>query len=99
MSELRAHQLSTLTLLLFLCLYIATVERRWPLPSTGIALQIGALWAVLTIAFEFGLGLFVTGDSLSVLLDNYNIGSGRLWALVPLWMGVGPAVLSNLRRR
>lgn len=97
MSELRAHQLSTATLLGFLTAYMWTVERRRPLPSTGTALQIGAAWAALTVAFEFALGLLITGESLDDLLRNYDVKAGHFWVLVPLWMAVGPAAL--MRRR
>jgi hypothetical protein len=93
LSTLRAHQASTATLLLFLALYIAWLQRRRPLSSKRTALQIGALWAAATVAFEFALGLGVTGDSLSDLIHNYNFAAGRVWALVPLWMLIGPAVL------
>ena len=31
------------------------------------------------------------------LLANYNLADGRIWVLVPLWMGFGPATLQRLR--
>lgn len=99
LSDREAHQVSTATLLAFLTLYMRWLQRRGPLPATKEALQIGAAWATLTIGFEFGLGLFVTGDSFADLLDNYNVAAGRLWALVPAWMLVGPEVLRRVAAR
>lgn len=99
LGELRAHQLSTITLLIFLAAYMWAVERWQSLPSARTALQVGVLWACLTVLFEFGLGLFVTKQPLAELLSNYNVIAGRMWALVPLWMAVGPAVLRRLHAR
>jgi hypothetical protein len=60
LSELPAHQLSTVTLLVFLAAYMWAVERWRELPSTRTAVQVGLLWAGLTVLFEFVLGLYVT---------------------------------------
>jgi hypothetical protein len=96
LGELRAHQLSTVTLLVFLAAYMWAVERWRELPSTRTAVQVGVLWAGLTVLFEFVLGLYVAKQPLSELLDAYNVAAGRGWALVPLWMAVGPAVVRRL---
>lgn len=95
--ELRAHQLSTVTLLVFLAGYMWAVERWERLPSTRTAVQVGVLWAGLTVLFEFALGLLVTRQPLSQLLDAYDLTSGHVWALVPLCMAVGPAIVRRLR--
>lgn len=95
--ELRAHQLSTVTLLVFLTAYMWAIERWHELPSTRTALQVGLLWAGLTVLFEFVLGLYVTKQPLSELLAAYDVATGRLWGLVPLWMAVGPEVVRRLR--
>ena len=94
--ELRAHQLSTVTLLVFLAGYMWAVERWERLPSTRTAVQVGVLWAGLTVLFEFALGLLVTRQPLSQLLDAYDLTTGHVWALVPLWMAVGPAIVRRL---
>ena len=99
LSDREAHQVSTVTLLAFLTLYMRWLQRRRPLSTTKEALQIGAVWSTLTIGFEFGLGLLVTGDSFTDLLGNYNIAAGRLWAFVPVWMLVGPEVLRRAATR
>jgi hypothetical protein len=95
--ELAAHQISTATLLAALTYYIWLVDQRWPLPTTRTALAIGGVWAALTVLFEFGLGHYVLGSAWSDLLANYNLAAGRIWVLVPVWMGLGPDALQRLR--
>ena len=95
--ELAAHQISTATLLAALTYYVWLVDQRWPVPTTRTALAIGGIWAALTVLFEFGLGHYILGSPWSDLLGNYNLADGRIWVLVPLWMGFGPATLHRLR--
>jgi hypothetical protein len=97
--ELAAHQLSTAALLAALTYYIWLVDRQWPLSTTQTALAVGAVWAVLTVLFEFGLGHYILGSPWSELLAAYNLAAGRVWVLVPLWMGFGPAAVHRLRTR
>jgi hypothetical protein len=66
----------------------------------------GILWGVLTVAFEFGFGHYVSGLGWDVLLADYDVRAGRLWPLVllatvaaPWFWGValrGPAVPGKL---
>jgi hypothetical protein len=63
--------------------------RRLEEPASGDLLLVGALWLVLTLAFEFGLGS-VTGASWPEMLADYDILSGRLWPLIPLSALVAP---------
>ncbi len=89
----QAHYLSTMTLLLLLSAYIRVLSSLWPIPSSAAGLRIGAVWTGLTVAFEFGFGRFVAHDSWSALLEQYNFAHGQVWALVPAWLALGPAVL------
>ena len=94
---LGVDQVATGTLLLALGLYMWWLQGRRPLPSVRVALGIGALWAVLTEAFEFGFGIAVTGDSFADLIAAYDITAGKVWVLVPLWMFIGPTLIRRLR--
>jgi len=96
---LRVDQLSTVTLILALGAYMWWFHRRRPLPSTRVAVEVGAVWAALTVAFEFGFGLGVTGDSFADLISAYDFTSGKVWGLVPLWMLVGPSVVRRVSAR
>lgn len=88
--ERTGHQVSTVTLLAMIAGYTWWLQRRWPLTSDRQALRIGALWAALTIAFEFSFGHYVDGASLAELWADYDITAGRLWVLVPLGITLAP---------
>jgi hypothetical protein len=68
-------------------------------PSGVELLKIGALWLVLTLAFEFGMGL-VSGASWEEMLADYDVRAGRLWPLIPLSALVAPWIwgATGLRR-
>jgi hypothetical protein len=58
-------------------------------PIPGDLLLVGALWLLLTLVFEFGLG-YVTGMSWEAMLADYNVLQGRLWPLIPSSALVAP---------
>ena len=91
--ELTAHQLSTASALGLFTGYFELLARLRPLTSTREALQVGAVWLALTIAFEFGFGRGVAHTSWEELLADYDLRRGRLWPLVLVWIALGPAVL------
>jgi hypothetical protein len=97
--ELRAHQISTVLLILLFAVYIWIVLRVWPPASSGAAFAVGLMWLGLTLAFEFLFGHYVSGLPWSTLLRDYNLLAGRLWALVPLWVLVAPYLFYRLRQR
>ena len=87
-----AHQISTATLMILVAGYAWLLQRTWPLTSSRSAWQVGAAWAAMTLAFEFGFGHYVTGNSWSTLLADYNLLEGRLWVLIPLTILVAPVL-------
>jgi len=89
-SELAAHQLSTLTGIAFTGLFVWFLNRVWALESSAQAWTIGAIWLAITILFEFGFGHFVAGHPWSRLLADYNLFAGRVWILFLLWILVLP---------
>ena len=97
--DLTGDQISAATLIALLALYFWLLERRWPLATTRVAFAVGAVWIVLTVAFEFLFGHYLDKKSWSELFGNYDIKSGNLWLLVLVWIGVGPAVVRAIRRR
>ncbi|MFZ5907751.1 MAG: hypothetical protein ACOYVJ_10190 [Nitrospirota bacterium] len=98
MSELHAHQLSTMTGSVLIGLFIWAVIRFWPPSSSGYALFIGIIWLTLTVAFEFIFGRFVIHHSWAHLLHDYNVLSGRLWVFFLLWITLAPYVFLRIRR-
>jgi hypothetical protein len=90
-----ARPLSTVLLLLFFLCYIALFTRRFRVPAAGTALKGGALWMLLTLAFEFGIGWY-SGLSWETMLGEYRLDEGRLWVLVPLTVGLAPYAFYRL---
>jgi hypothetical protein len=95
--ELTAHQLSTGGAIALFAGYFEWLARRWPLSSTREALEVGAAWLALTVAFEFGFGRGVAHTSWDELLADYDLRKGRLWPLVLAWIALGPAIVRARR--
>jgi hypothetical protein len=95
--ERTAHQLSTVSAIALFAAYFDVLARRHPLPSTRVALEVGAVWLVLTIAFEFGFGRGVAHTSWEELLADYDLRKGRVWPLVLAWIALGPAIVRARR--
>ncbi len=70
MPELRAHQLSTLIGSVLIGLFIWLVVRTWPASSSRQAVLIGLVWLLLTVAFEFFMGLVLAQRQLSQVLHD-----------------------------
>ncbi len=98
LSELHAHQLSTLIGALLFVVYIRVVIRFWEPSSAGQAITIGLVWLALTVAFEFLFGHFVVGHPWTRLLQDYNLFAGRVWSLLLVWVMVAPYVFYRLRK-
>ena len=97
--DVLARQISTVSLLVLFAIYIGAVFKLWPLASGRLALGVGLSWLVLTLAFEFGLGHFVSHLTWHEMLAEYDLSSGRLWILVPIWVAVAPYVFYTLQDR
>ena len=87
--ELAAHQISTVILLVLFGLYMQFVFKKQPVTSAVQSLQVGLLWLLLTLAFEFGLG-YTSGKTMTEMLRDYRIGDGRIWILVLVWVALAP---------
>ncbi len=94
--ELIAHQVSTLTLIFFLSIYVRYIVSAIPPASSKQALFLGIVWLLLTLSFEFGLGL-ARGRSWASLLADYDLLHGRLWLLVPVFITIAPYIFLKLR--
>ena len=97
MPELRAHQLSTLIGSVLMGIFIWFVVRTWPPISSREALLIGLVWLVLTVAFEFFMGLALAHRPLSDVLHDYDLRAGRVWVLFLVWLTFAPWFFFRLR--
>jgi hypothetical protein len=96
MKELSAHQVSSLTAAVLFYFYTSILGKMWPLESSHQALAVGIIWLCLTVAFEFLFGHYVANHPWSRLIQDYNLLSGRLWALVLLAVAAAPYVVYKL---
>ena len=97
--ELTAHQISTLTGIILMGLYIWWLTGVWKIESPGQAIAIGLIWLVMTVVFEFLFGHYVIGHSWKKLFHDYNILEGRVWVLVLAWITVAPIVFYKIRSK
>ena len=84
--------------------FVTWVSLQWIYPeSLRDAWTIGAMWLVMTLAFEFGAGHYLFGTPWPHLRADYNLLAGRFWMLVlittlaapPLVYAVGQNPTSN----
>jgi hypothetical protein len=70
---------------------------RWLRVDSALrAIEIGAIWLVMTVLFEFGFGR-VRGVEWNVLLADYNVFNGRRWALVLVTTFLAPLLTARAR--
>lgn len=89
--DLPAHQISTVILLLLFAMYFRGLVKVWPIESSNQSWLIGGMWFLMTVGFEFGLGL-MRGNSWSRMFHAYNLLDGQVWLFIPLWVLVGPHI-------
>jgi hypothetical protein len=97
-SELRAHQISTVTGVLLFGIYIWMLIRIWIPTSSRQAITIGLVWLGMTVAFEFLFGHYVAKRSWHELLRDYNILAGRIWLVVLVRVTIAPYVFHRLQQ-
>jgi hypothetical protein len=97
MSELSAHQLSTITGILLFGIFIWVMTGYWSIQSARQSILIGFMWLIMTILFEFVFGHLVMGHPWSKLFHDYNLLQGRVWVLVLIWTAVAPYLFYKIR--
>ena len=85
-----ARQVASLLGVCIILAITAPFVRRLRNPSSGELLGVGLVWLLLTIAFEFLLGHYVSGATWEAQLADYNLLRGRLWPLVLLTTFLAP---------
>jgi len=97
-TELHAHQLSTISMIVLFGIYVWILFKVWLPVSNHQALMIGFIWLMLTIAFEFSFGHYIAGHSWDKLFHDYNILQGRVWILVLIWITLAPYLIYQLQK-
>lgn len=99
LSDLRAHQLSTLSGILLCTIAVWAFSLAFPIESGRTAIFIGLLWLGLTVAFEFGFGRYVAGHSWRKLFSDYDLLSGRVWCVFLVWILFLPYTIYRVAAR
>lgn len=95
--DFRARQIAFFSGMV-LILTIALLFVRWlRAASKQQLLKVGLLWMVLTLMFEFSLGLLVLNYSWERMWQDYNLAQGGLMGLGLLWMLFAPWLAFKLR--
>ena len=91
------HAISTVMLCAAILL-LGWVTIGWMRPATRREVwRIGALWVMLTLAFEFLAGHYVFGTPWRQLLADYNVFRGRIWVLVLITTAIAPRLAAHGR--
>lgn len=95
--ELTGHIISTL-ILCVLILAVALLSIGWIGPSNARqAFEVGVLWLLLTLTFEFLAGHYVFGNPWEKILADYNVLRGRIWVLIPITTLLAPWLAARIR--
>ncbi len=95
--DFRARQIAFFSGMV-LILTIALLFVRWlRAASNQQLLKVGLLWMVLTLMFEFSLGLLVLNYSWQRMWQDYNLAQGGLMGFGLLWMLFAPRLAASLR--
>lgn len=95
-SELRAHQLSTITLILFCAIYSWFIFPALNIQHVKQSLLIGLVWVLLTVSFELLLGR-MTNKSRTYLFQDYDIFTGHIWLVFIVCLFLLPYVVYVIR--
>ena len=95
--EYPAHLMATAILCAIILVGACIFVRLQRLQETRTLLQVGVMWLVATVLFEFVFGHYVIGHSWERLLADYNLLQGRVWVLVLLVELVGPLLCARLQ--
>ena len=91
------HIIST-AMLCAIILAITWATIAWIGPgTTEQAIKIGAAWLLLTLAFEFGVGYFISHHTWTEMLADYNVLQGRVWVNVPIITFLAPWWMARVR--
>jgi hypothetical protein len=99
LGDLAAHQISTVTGIVFFGIIFYFIFKKWKIESVKHAIRIGLIWLGLTILFEFGFGHYIMGNSWQKLLHDYNLAEGRVWSLFLLWITIAPFIFYKIFNR
>jgi hypothetical protein len=85
-------------LLSIIILAIAMLAAPWfGRPRASRYAYVGAVWLLLTLAFEFTFGRLVQNQSWRQMLDAYTFKDGNIWPLVLVVAALAPWLSARIR--
>jgi len=97
--DLRSRQIGVLTGSC-LILWVAIATEGWRRANRlRVQIATGAIWLLLTIAFEFCLGYYVLGLPWQRLTADYDIARGGLLPFGLAALALSPLIAARLRKR
>jgi hypothetical protein len=97
LNELGSHQLSTLTLMIWMSLYSWFIYSMLKINQIYEAWMVGIAWLILTILFEFLAGHYIFKNPWKKLMHDYNIIRGRLWGVFIVFITVLPYLIFSIK--
>lgn len=95
--ERTAHITGSIVFALIIFFITLGLIRFIGVKSTADSLLVGALWLVMTVAFEFLFFHYVMEKPWDILLADYNILKGRLWLIVLMSTLLSPVIAARIR--
>lgn len=99
MSNLLAHQISTLIFVAVILIASYVFIKRQGDLSKKTLILIGSIWVLFTEIFEFLAGHYLFGNSWEKLFADYNIFQGRIWVLVLVTTFFAPYLVGLFLRK
>jgi hypothetical protein len=93
-----ALPLSGVSLSVLIFLFTLVVSPWFRASTKAHYAAVGKTWLLMTVLFEFLFGYYVMGESLTRMLEAYNVLKGNLWALVLVSTAASPYLAARVRR-
>jgi hypothetical protein len=94
-SDILPLRLLSALILIVTCLFVRWINAL----NAKSLLQVGALWVVMTIAFEFTFGHYIFNRSWADLVSDYDLARGGFLAIGMLVVMFSPVIAAKLRIR
>jgi hypothetical protein len=89
--ETSARQISSILMIGWIALYTKLIFHKLELKRSAEPWILGITWIVLTMVFEFLVGI-ITNTSIHTMMADYNVFEGRLWGFVLMSLLVIPVL-------
>jgi hypothetical protein len=99
LGELPAHIIGSIAVSLLYLIYVFLFFKKSILEYSSAQLFLmGGIWLVLTLIFEFGIGV-AAGRSWEYMLSDYDVLKGRIWPMVLLIIFFSPFIVRAFIKR